>query len=113
MKKIRYKLYAMCPEDGDNVVEKEKYTRRTSRYVLVYKRGKKPKNSVMVEDLSALSDDDKAWLERCNLELLHDFVESHHEAAMRGTADFVNRFQKELEKEQEKMRKEGAEYADD
>lgn len=113
MKKIRYKLYAMCPEDGDSIVEKEKYTRRTPRYVLVYKRGKKPEKSAPIKDLSALSDDDKAWLERCNLELLNQFAETHHEAAMRGTADFMKRLQEELEKEQEKIRKEGAEYADE
>lgn len=105
-KTVRYKLYAMRPEKADAVLNSERFTRVTAGYALIYTTKRKPKEAVEVDDLKRMTEADMNWLYQCNMTLLREFAENHEEEVGIAMGSFFQRLEKELNKEQEKMREE-------
>ena len=75
--KQKYRLFAlpMSPEIFA-IVEKQRFSRVSSRYALVYTDRRAPKGAVPVEekDCARLSVEDQAWLSDCNALLIAESI---------------------------------------
>lgn len=104
---IVWRLYAMRPTD-QNIKRalKERFHRITTKYVLVY-TGEKLHDADIAEigqeDYHALSKDDTEWLNEANMELLQEFQSNHADTIQQAQVDFLKEFERELEREQERL----------
>lgn len=104
---IVWRLYAMRPTD-ENIQRalKERFHRITTKYVLIYTGEKLQDENVAEieqEDYHALSKDDTEWLNEANMELLREFRDNHAETIQQAQVDFLKEFERELEREQERL----------
>lgn len=110
-KQVVYLLSAMRPTKG-NIAEarKRRFQRITPDYVLVYD-GEIPKNAVEIkaDDLSELSTQDMNWLQRCNYELLNEFVSDHKESTWKAFQDFIQELKEKVKEEIDQAEKEKSE----
>ena len=110
MKTEKYRLYiGMLNPANINTALNESYSRATRTHVLIYKRGKSPEGfkEMTDMDLFRLPASDRKWLQEINTEIMRDFVIRHAEEEKRAERKFLDQFAKELEKEREKLSKQG------
>lgn len=99
---MKYKLYGMKPSE-ENIAGAagHRYYRATPGYLLIYTAGTAPAKSIPVS-VGLLSQEDQAWLQRCNVEIIQETMEKSPDA--RGQmVRFMERLETELEKERKKV----------
>lgn len=96
-RKITYRLFAMpMGKDSMDTAAKERFSRATASYILVYTDGDAPENSVEIsgENQKRLSEQDERWLLDCNLIILTELAKAHESEI---AADMKNRMEKAKE----------------
>lgn len=105
-----YKLYA-AEMNRENVekAEKERFSRVTANYMLLYRRTK-PRHIPAVEvkgnDLRRLTESDRLWLADCIATLLGEAAGRRQETAAQRVNEMLTAWEKELQKTREGMEKE-------
>lgn len=106
MKKERYKLYALLPtQENLQIAERERFYMVCPDHILIYRRPwrKKPKEAVEVGENIRTSEQESDWIRTCNLCIMREFSLRHEESAAAGMESFLEKFEKELAAEQEKL----------
>lgn len=107
--KQKYRLFAlpMSPEIFA-IVEKQRFSRVSSRYALVYTDRRAPKGAVPVEekDCARLSVEDQAWLSDCNALLIAESIREKETEIAQGMSRRLDLLENAL-KEEKKNLKEG------
>lgn len=106
-----YRLYA-APFNSETAqaAMNSEYARATPTHVIVYSTGEKPKGfkEITKETLSLLPKEDMKWLAEINRGIIQDFVKKHMEEQERANKQFLEDFERELEKERQKLLSEQA-----
>lgn len=100
--KIKYRLYATETNGRTlSALYKQRFSRITQNYTLIYTDGEQPEASVEVagDDLRRLSVADVEWLADCNVVLLMDKTKEREGEIAGRMEDMIQRFSLELEKE--------------
>ena len=99
---MKYKLYGMKPS-AENIAGagEHRYYRATPVYLLIYTAGDAPPKSIPVS-VELLSQEDQAWLQKCNVEIIRETVEKSPDARER-LVRFMERLETELENERKKV----------
>lgn len=110
-----YRLYALAAshENIERAV-KERFSRITPGYALIYTNGAAPEESVEItgEDVKRLTKDDEAWLMSCAGRLLMDRLEAEGSRAVQDLNGMVDRLAAALEEERRKLGMEEGEASD-
>ena len=113
MKSETYKLFlAPYSKEALETAMNVPFSRATSQYVLVYKRGHRPSplfKPLQMHQLRMLGDNDMHWLREVNVEIASDFLRRHSEEEKNAAMKFIEDFQRELEKEPDEVEKKGGE----
>ena len=112
MIKETWKLYK-AEADENSIAEamKQEYARISGEKVLIYCRGKKPNGFTNVKDEHTLTKEETAWIGESNIAIMTAFSEKHRKEREKAERSFLERFERELEKEREKMKEnEGNEH---
>lgn len=111
--KTVWRLYALQPtEQNIEYAQTMRFARIVPDYILVYKSGRKPSDSVSIgkDKLDNLSRADAEWLCKCRMDLLADAVER----SAPQTMEMIDRLEAELEKQAAAQRAEnGGELTND
>ena len=105
-----YKLYA-AEMNRKNVekAEKERFSRVTANYMLLYRRTKPrhiPALEVKGKDLRRLTESDRLWLADCIATLLGEAAGKRQDATARRVNEMLTAWEKELQKTREGLEKE-------
>lgn len=98
--KRRFRLYAMkATEEAVEAASKERFSRITASYVLVYKNGKKPEHSVEIygDSLRVLSAAERDWILDCNTLLILEATEKRGSEIRAAVSEKISALERELE----------------
>ena len=115
-KKKAYKLCAMpTTEASTAAVEKQRFSRITQDYTLVYTSGKIPAGSLKLaeSDASRLTDADRRWLDDCNAVLIAEAIAKDRPRILHQLSDLLTTIESNIQKAQTAGEMEGAETGDD
>lgn len=105
--KKNHRLYAL-PLARENVetAEKARFSRVTTRYVLIYTDGEAPKNGVEIDkaEIARLSGDDLAWIADCNRTIVTETILRNEAEISKSIEDRLSRFEAALKAEKEKQK---------
>lgn len=107
--KIVYKLYALdVNRDNIELASKERFSRVTPFYVLIYTDGEPPKNSVELAgtETKRMSDEDEKWLMDSNIVILAEETERRKPEIIKNLSDQIEALETILE--EKKKEQEGA-----
>lgn len=108
MKTEKYHLYiGMLNPENINTALNEAYSRATKTHVLIYKQGKAPEGfkEIKETDMFRLPNSDLEWLKEVNMAVIQKFMIQHEAEKRRAEKKFLEEFEKELQKEREKLSK--------
>lgn len=102
--KKKYRLYAL-PTTDETVrrAEKERFSRITVDYVLIYKPGKPVKDAAEITDAEAyrLTEAERRWLWDCNVALIVDATKENMGGIMQNLSEKVDALEAALEKQKQ------------
>ena len=104
-RKKKYRLFALRPdESGVKCATESEFSRITPKYVLIYKSGRKPENSVNIKsaDLDRLTLADEQWLFESNLKIIAKEARKKRPETEAKLNAMVESLQKALEEERKK-----------
>lgn len=108
MKTEKYHLYvAPFNEKTAEIALNEAYSKATKTHILIYRKGKCPDGykEMKEADLYLLPASDAKWLREINMMLIQKFMMKNREKQEKANIKFLNDFEKELEIEREKLKK--------
>lgn len=97
----KYHLYVVRPQDISQV---ERNYLITPDYSLLYTQNEPPKKSEEVTDLSILPPSAMDWLKERIDVIRIEYMRAHSEEAQEYAGNFIERFQQELERENERLK---------
>ena len=103
--KIKYRLYAFPPtEENLHMVEKYRFYRITSKYILLYYGGHRiiNYNEIKDNDLHYLSYADKRWLLDCNMAIIAEETVKHKDVVATNMGLMLDRLETALQAEKAK-----------
>lgn len=112
MKEERYHLYVgMLNPISIKIGLDEAYSKVTKTHVLIYKKGECPKGfkEIAGADYYRLPMSDRKWVQEANAAIMRLFLMEHREEEERAGKKFLEDFERELQKEDEKLRGSGTE----
>ena len=98
--KKRFRLYAMkATEETVAAAASERFSRITASYVLIYKNGKKPENSVEIAggSLRVLSSAEREWILDCNTLLILEATAKKGSEIRAAVSEKISVLERELE----------------
>ena len=104
--KISYKLYALeVNKQGLETASKERFSRITPFYVLVYCDGEPPEDGIEITttETHRLSEQDERWLQDCNVVILVEEAKKHEAEIAGDMKRRLERLEEALEAEAEKQ----------
>lgn len=104
--KISYKLYALdANKDGVEAASRERFSRITPFYALVYVSGEPPEGAVEItrSETHRLSEKDEQWLLDCNTAILAEEMKKHESEIAADMKERLERLEKALRAEKEKQ----------
>ena len=110
MKTEKYRLFvAATRNETIKAALDEAYSKASGTHVLIYTNGKRPTGFKEMKDgdLHLLPSADREWLNDVNIEIMRMFEQKHAKEAEKAGQKFLEVFAKELEKEREKLAKNG------
>ena len=108
MRTEKYRLYiGMLTPENITTALNEAYSRATKTHVLIYKQGKGPEGfkEITDADVFRLPNADLKWLKEVNMAVIQKFMLQHEEKQRKAEKKFLEEFEKELQKEREKLSK--------
>lgn len=116
-KKKTYKLCAMpTTVETTLAVERQRFSRITADYTLVYTAGKIPPGGLKLTeaDASRLTSADKRWLDDCNAVLISEAISKDSPRILSKLNDLLNTIESNIQKDHEtRVTQEGADADDD
>lgn len=112
MKEEAYYLYVgMLNPESIKVGLDESFSKVTKTHVLVYKKGKCPNGFKEISgvDYYRLPMSDRKWVQEANTAIMRLFLMEHKEEEERAGKKFLEDLERELQKEDEKLRGSGTE----
>lgn len=98
---VAYKLYILpIGKNGIETATKERFSRITARYALVY-TDKEVQEAVEVgeKEFGRLSDLEQSWIEECNVALIAEETEKKMPEIVAGVSEKLDAIERELKKE--------------
>lgn len=104
---IQYALYgAQISEKNIERAQKERFFYIGPQYVLIYRKKlkKRPNMWKMIPETANMTVSVTEWLQKCNMEILTEVAEAKLAEQSDGAESFLERFERELEAERNKIR---------
>lgn len=98
----KYRLFAnKVTEETNNIAYKERFSRITKNYILIYKVGNKPSGwmEITEENSKSLSASDKQWLRDANIVIINEEMQTREQQALENLQNKLNVLETELEAE--------------
>ena len=94
---VKYRLYVLPPDKMDEA-EKERFTRATGLYILVYTDKEMEYPEITEEELWRLSENETTWLVQCNVKIMLDEAKKHEAEITASMNEKLDRLEKELKR---------------